>query len=209
MPRFATALATFALTVAFGATAIAQAPPAPTTRIRGTITSFTGGVLTVQAAATTYKVTIPENARVSWVVKTDLSAIGPNSYVGTVVVAQPDGSLRATEVSIFPENLRGAGEGARPWDTVPNGIMTNATVTTIAPTTVDKVSGRMMSLKYKDTEKQIFVPTNIPIVTSLPADKAALTPGAHVNILSATTGPDGNLTTTSVNVGKDGLVPPN
>ena len=62
-------LATLALTVAFGASAFAQAPPAPTTRIRGTITSFAGSVLTVQAAATTYKVTIPDNARVSWVVR--------------------------------------------------------------------------------------------------------------------------------------------
>lgn len=208
MPRFATALAALALTVAFGATAIAQAPPAPTTRIRGTITSFSGGVLTIQGAATTYKVTIPDNARIQWVVKTDLSSIGPNSYVGTIVVAQPNGSLRATEVSIFPENLRGVGEGARPWDTVPNGIMTNATVTTIAPTTVDKVDGRVMSLKYKDTEKQIFVPANVPIVTSMPADKSALTPGAHV-LINAATGPDGTMTPAGgVQVGKDGLIPP-
>jgi len=208
MPRFATTLATIALTVAFGATAFAQAPPAPTTRIRGTITSFTGGVLTVAAAASTYKVSIPDNARVSWVVKSDLSKIGPNSYVGTVVVAQPDGSLRATEVSIFPENLRGVGEGARPWDTVPNGIMTNATVQTIAPTTVEKVDGRMMALKYKDTEKQIFVPANVPIVTSIPADTTALVVGAHV-LLNATTGPDSTMTATGgIQVGKDGLVPP-
>ena len=74
-----------------------------TVRIRGTIASFDGSVLTVTGAASTYKVTLPDNARVSWVVKSDLSKIGPNSYVGTLVVAQPDGSLRATEVSIFPE----------------------------------------------------------------------------------------------------------
>ncbi|HEV8022417.1 MAG TPA: hypothetical protein VGP41_14175 [Candidatus Lustribacter sp.] len=208
MPRFATTLATLALTIAFGATAFAQAPPAPTTRIRGTITSFTGGVLTVQGAASTYKITIPDNARVSFVVKSDLSKIGPNSYVGTVVVAQPDGSLRATEVSIFPENLRGVGEGARPWDTAPGGIMTNATVQTIAPTTVAKVDGRMMDLKYKDTEKQIFVPANVPIVTSIPADPSAFTPGAHV-LINATTGADGTMTAAGgIQVGKDGLVPP-
>ena len=85
--------------------------------------------------------------------------------------------------------------------------MTNATVQTIAPTSVDKIDGRMMSLKYKDTEKQIFVPANVPIVTSVPADKTALVTGAHV-ILNATKGADGTLTTASVQVGKDGLIPP-
>jgi hypothetical protein len=207
MPRFATALATLALTVAFGATAFAQAPPAPTTRIRGTITSFTGGVLTVQAAAATYKVTIPDNARIQWIVKSALSNIGPNTYVGTVAIAQPDGSLRATEVQIFPEALRGVGEGTRPWDTLPNSSMTNATVTTIAPETVDKVSGQTMMVKYKDTERKVFVPAGVPIITYDTADKAALTPGAHV-IINATTAADGSMTTTGVQVGKDGLVPP-
>ena len=212
MPRFATALAAFGLVVTFGATAFAQAPPspaaAPTTRIRGTITSFTGGVLTVAGAAQTYKVTIPDNARVQWLQKATLANITPNTYVGTVAVPQPDGSLRAIEVQIFQEAQRGTGEGARPWDTVPNSSMTNATVTTIAPETVDKVQGQTLMLKYKDTEKKVFVPANAPIVAAVPADKSALTPGAHVIILSATAAPDGTFTTASISVGKDGLVPP-
>jgi hypothetical protein len=206
MSRVATLFAAIVLTVAFGASAFAQAP-APTTRIRGTITSFAGGVLTVQGAATSYKITIPDNARIQYIVKSDLSNIGPNTYVGTVAIAQPDGSLRATEIQIFPEVSRGVGEGTRPWDTLPNSSMTNATVTTIAPETVDKVSGQMLVVKYKDTEKKVFVPANAPIITYVNADKTALTTGAHV-LINATTGPDGNLTTTGVQVGKDGLTPP-
>jgi hypothetical protein len=62
-------------------------------------------------------------------------------------------------------------------------------------------------VKYKDTEKKVFVPANAPIITYEPADKAALTAGAHV-LINATTAPDGSLTTTGVQVGKDGLTPP-
>ncbi|MGA2393055.1 MAG: hypothetical protein ABSH03_06885 [Candidatus Lustribacter sp.] len=206
MARVASSFAIVALTAAFTAAAFAQAP-APTTRIRGTISSFAGGVLTVAGAASTYKVTIPDNARIQWIVKSDLASIGPNTYVGTVAVPQPDGSLRATEVQIFPEALRGVGEGSRPWDTIPNSSMTNATVETIAPQTVDKVSGQTLMVKYKDTEKKVFVPANAPIITYVTADKSALTPGAHV-IINATTAADGTLATTGVQVGKDGLVPP-
>jgi hypothetical protein len=214
MQRFASILTILTLTLTFGATAFAQTPPqgGPGTppqaaRIRGTITSFAGGVLTVQGVGQVYKVTVPDNARYSWVVKADLSKIGPNTYVGTVAVPQPDGTLRATEVQIFTEAQRGVGEGARPWDTVPNGTMTNATVTTIAPETVEKVDGRTMTVKYKDTEKKVFVPLNVPVVTSAPADATALTPGAHV-IVNGTKAADGSLTVTLIQIGKDGLTPP-
>jgi hypothetical protein len=214
MQRFASFVTTLTLTVTLGAAAFAQTPPqgaapapAQSARIRGTITSFAGGVLTVQGAGQVYKVTVPDNARYTWVVKTDLSKIGPNTYVGTVAVPQPDGTLRATEVQIFPEAQRGVGEGSRPWDTVPNGSMTNATVTTIAPETVDKVDGRTMTVKYKDTEKKVFVPLNAPIVTFTPADASALTPGAHL-IVNGTKAADGSITVSSIQIGKDGLTPP-
>src|ERR1700733_9245086 len=108
MPRYASLLASLALTVAFGATALAQAPP-DTVRVRGTITSLAGGVLTVQGAAQSYKIEIPDTVAVTLIVKSDLSKVGPNSFIGTVAVPQADGSLRATEVQIFPENLRGRG----------------------------------------------------------------------------------------------------
>jgi len=205
MPRFASSLAIVALTLAFGAAALAQAPP--TQRIRGTITSADGGVLTVQGAASTYKIAYPDNVRTTWVLKSDLSKIGPNTYIGTVAVPQPDGSLRATEVQVFPEAQRGVGEGQRPWDTIPNGSMTNGTVETIASTTVDKVDGRVMTVRYKDTEQKVFVPLNAPIVTFMPTDKTAFTTGAHV-IVTATKNSDGTYTAASVQVGQDGLVPP-
>jgi hypothetical protein len=214
MQRIASLFGAFTLTVAFGATALAQAPPpsaapapAPITRVRGTITSFAGGVLTVQGVGQVYKLTVPDNARYAWIVKSDFSKIAPNAYIATVAVPQPDGTMRATAVQIFPEAQRGVGEGIRPWDTVPNGLMTNATVTTVGTETVDKVDGRTMVVKYKDTEKKIFVPANVPIITLTPADPTALTPGAHLQV-NATKAADGSLIATSIQVGKDGLIPP-
>jgi hypothetical protein len=206
MPRFASVLATLALTCAVGATAFAQTPE--TVRVRGTIVSNAGGILTVQGAASTYKVAIPDNVAVTLIVKSDLANIGPNSFIGTVAVPQPDGTLKATEVQIFPEALRGRGEGSRPWDSVPNSSMTNATVDTIASATVDKVDGRFMTIKYKDGEKKVFVPANVPVITYVPGDKSALTPGQHVIILGAVKGADGSLSSSAVSVGKDGLTPP-
>jgi hypothetical protein len=205
MSRFASLLATLALTLSVANTAFAQS--GDSVRIRGTITSFAGGVLTVQGAATSYKVAVPDNVRVTWVEKSDISKIGPNTYIGTVAVPQPDGTLRAVEVQVFPEALRGVGEGSRPWDSVPNSSMTNATVDTIVDTKVDKLDGRTMSVKYKDGEKKVFIPANAPVVTFEPADKAALTAGAHV-IVMAVKAADGSYSAPSVQVGKDGLVPP-
>jgi hypothetical protein len=211
MRRLLSLCATLTVIAASSATAFAQSAPqagaAQPVRIRGTITSFAGGVLTVQGAAQAYKITVPDNARYSYIVKSDLSKIGPNTYVGTIAVPQPDGTMRATEVQIFSEAQRGVGEGSRLWDTVPNGFMTNATVATIAPETVDKIEGRTMTVKYQNTEKKVFVPLNVPIVTIQPADVSALTPGAHL-IVNGTKAADGTIAVTNTQVGKDGLTPP-
>jgi hypothetical protein len=203
MTRFATLAATLGLVIALGAAAFAQ----EAVRIRGTIVSLEGNTLTVRGAASTYNVALPENVRVTWIVKSELAKVGPNSYIGTVAVPQADGTLRATEVQLFPEAMRGVGEGSHPWDSIPNSSMTNATVDTIAETKVDKIDGRFMTVKYKDGEKKVFVPANVPVITYVPGDKAALTPGAHVIILGQKSA-DGSYSGANVNVGKDGLIPP-
>ena len=117
---------------------------------------------------------------------------------------QPDGTLRALEVLIFPESARGTGEGHRPWDLQPQSTMTNANVAkvTAAP------QGRMLTLRYKDGEKKVVVAEDAPVVTSAPADRSALVPGAHIFIVAAQREPDGTFTASRVTVGLDGLVPP-
>jgi hypothetical protein len=133
-----------------------------------------------------------------------LSDIKQNSFVGITAMPQPDGTQKAIEVHIFPEARRGAGEGYRPWDLVPNSTMTNANVEQL----VTAVDGPMLTMKYKDGEKKIQVPNNAAIVQFVNGDKADLKPGAKIFIAGGTKLPNGDIETAGVNVGKNGLTPP-
>jgi hypothetical protein len=175
-----------------------------TRRIRGDVAAIDGLKLTVVTRdREKVEIALDEKYVVTAVVKTDMSAIKPGSYVGTASMPQSDGGQRSLEVLVFPESGRGSGEGHYPWDLQPGSMMTNATVATV----VEAGQGRRMTLKYKDGEKVIDVPADAPIVTFEPGDRAMLKPGAHV-IVGAAPGPSGSLTASRISVGKDGLVPP-
>jgi hypothetical protein len=117
---------------------------------------------------------------------------------------QTDGSHRAIEVHIFPEAMRGTGEGHRPWDLMPKSTMTNANV----EQAVTGVDSRTLTLKYKDGEKKIVVPAEAAIVTYAPGEKSDLKPGVKIFIAGATKQPDGSLLAPRINFGKDGITPP-
>src|SRR5204862_5849891 len=85
-----------------------------TTMVRGTITSVSATTLAVQTDAGTTEVQVAEPLRVYERQPARLEDITPNTFIGVTTVKQPDGSDRATEIHIFPEELRGLGEGSRP-----------------------------------------------------------------------------------------------
>lgn len=172
-------------------------------RIRGTIDSVQGQSMQV-TSRTGQKMTLAlaPDLGVTAIVATKITDIQPNSYIGTAALPQPDGTLKALEVQVFPESMRGVGEGHRAWDVQPDSTMTNGTVGDVVGTT-----GRTLTLRYKGGEQKVFVPENAPIITYMPATAAMLTPGAHV-IITAVQKPDGTVVATRVGVGKDGLVPP-
>ena len=187
----------------FGLVALAAAQT-PTQRIRGDVVALDGTTLQVKTrSGEMLTVKLADNFGVSAVVKRDLSAVVPGTFIGTATVPRPDGTLQALEVLIFPEAARGSGEGHYPWDLQPGSMMTNATVFDVVA--VDAT--RRMTLKYKDGEKIVVVPPDAPIVTFEPGDRAMLVPGAHV-MFGAAKQPDGTLTAGRISVGKDGLVPP-
>jgi hypothetical protein len=107
------------------------------------------------------------------------------------------------EVHIFPEAMRGTGEGHRPYAPVPNSTMTNGT--SGAP--VAAVDGSTIMVKYKDGEKKIVVPPGTPIVRYEIGGASDLKPGAHFAVLAATKKPDGSYEAARINVGRDGVVP--
>ncbi len=183
-----------------GAASAADGTPV---RVRGTIDQVEGSVLHLTGrAGEKLTVTMAAGVKIAEVSKIDISAIKPNSYIGTAAAPLPNGDLKALEVHVFPESMRGTGDGHHPFDLGPNSTMTNGTVGSVVGT-----SDRTLTVKYAGGEKQVIVPADVPIVTFEPGTIDEIKPGAKV-ILFALKAADGSLSTERVNVGKDGLTPP-
>jgi hypothetical protein len=192
-----------AIVVASFLFAIAQQPPSPS-RVRGAIESVDGDVLSVKSrSGEDVKLRMTGDVRVVGIIKISLSDIKLGSFVGTTTVPGPDGRQNAVEVHVFPEDMRGTGEGSRPYDLRPNSTMTNATVAE----TVAGNDGQTLMIKYKDGEKKVVVAPDTPVVTYVPADKSDLKRGAKI-IAFVKQLPDGSFETNRISVGRDGLTPP-
>jgi hypothetical protein len=195
-------LAALAL-IAVSSHAIAQQPPTPS-RVRGTIEGVDGDVLTVKSrSGEDVKLHMTADMKVVGIIKISLAEIKVGSFVGATTVPGPDGAQNAVEVHVFPEAMRGTGEGSRPYDLRPNSTMTNATVAE----SVAGNDGHTLTVKYKDGEKKVVVGPDTPVVTYVPADKSDLKAGAKV-IAFMKQLPDGSFETNRVSVGRDGLTPP-
>jgi hypothetical protein len=182
----------------------ALAQTAPPTRIRGTITAVDAQTLTVKSRdGQTLEIKLNEPLAVASVKKVDLASVVPGSYIGTATRPGPNGSLNAIEVLVFPEAMRGAGEGHYAWDLEPQSTMTNGTVSGV----VGAASGRELSVTYKGGSNTVTVPPDVPVVTFAPAERADLKVGATV-FLGATKNAEGQLTASRVTVSKDGVAPP-
>ncbi|GEP08191.1 metal ABC transporter permease [Methylobacterium gnaphalii] len=205
---------------------------APPERVRGTIESTDGTTLTLkQDDGTSKTVSLAQDTTYSSVVKASLDQIKDGVFVGTAT--KGDNPPTALEVVLFPEALRGTGEGHYAWDEIQDttasgtskvkSSRTNGTVkaatggapkvkSSMTNGTVAKSSGasgtKTLTVTYgKDGGTQtITVPPSAPIVTFEPADATVLKPGAKVFVVAASE--DGKLSAKRVAVGKDGLRPP-
>jgi hypothetical protein len=183
--------------------AFAQKPPVPT-RVRGAIESVDGDILTVKSrGGEDVKLHMTGDMKVVGIIKISMADIKVGSFIGATTVPGPDGKQNALEVHVFPEDMRGTGEGSRPYDLRPNSTMTNATVAE----SVAGNDGHSLMVKYKDGEKKVEVLPDTPVVTYVPADKSDLKAGAKV-IAFMKQLPDGSFETNRVSVGRDGLTPP-
>lgn len=197
-------LASLAVVSVLASSAWAQQSPTPT-RIRGTIEGVDGSMLSIKTReGSEVKVKMTDDLKVIGIAKTTLSEIKPGSYIGVSAMPQPDGSQKAFAIHIFPEAMRGAAEGHRPWDQRPNSTMTNATVAE----TVAGVDGQVINVKYKDGEKKVVVPPDAAIVAFADGEKSEIKPGAKIIIFGAKKLDDGSLETNRIGVGRDGITPP-
>ena len=187
---------------ATSAAVLAQTPP---TRIRGTLEQVDGNLLTIKArSGEVMKVKVPDNVVVVGIAKASMADIGNGKFIGTTTVGQKDGALVAEEVHIFPESMRGTGEGHRDWDLRPESKMTNANVAAVK----NMGDGRVMTVQYKGGEKQVLVTPRTAVVSFEPATRSELKPGTGVFINNAERQPDGTYTAPRVNVGLRGQNPP-
>ena len=173
------------------------------TRLRGKIDTVSGDTLNLTLRnGSKASAKLPADVRVIWITVAKPSDIEKGSYIGTAAIPQPDGTLKALEIQVFPPSMRGIGEGSRPFDLTPQSTMTNGTIGSMVA-----ANGRTITITYKGGEKKVIVPDDVPFVSYAPADRSALTPGANV-IVSGTKAADGTMNAASVSVGQNGLVPP-
>ncbi len=185
--------------------AVAQNPPAsPPTRIRGTVEKLDGHALTVKSRdGQLVTVTLAPNVSVAYLVKENLGDIKAGDFVASTSMKGTDGKNHSVELRIFPEAMRGLGEGQYAWDLAPESLMTNATVSGVtgAP------QGQTLKVTYKGGELELVVGPDTPILSYGSGDMSLLKPGAAVFIV-AQKQPDGSLTAARVTAEKNGVKPP-
>jgi hypothetical protein len=199
------------LGVVCGSVLLIASASAQNVRVRGTIEQVDGPVLTVKSReGQSLKVKLADDAKVVAMVKAQLADIKPGSFVGSTAMPEDNGHWQAVEVHIFPEAMRGTGEGDRPFDYRPKSTMTNGTVGGVSggsgAAAVEKTEGTTITLKYKEGEKKIDVVPATVIYTYASGSKDELKPGAVVNA-AATKQPDGSLMSARINVAR-GVNPP-
>lgn len=187
-------VAAFAL---FSVPALAQAP----VRLNGTIAAVGPDRLEVKTDDGTKSVALPGNVRIGAVKDRTLESIKPGEFVASAALRGRDGKLHAQELRIFPEALRGSGEGHRPMSG-PEQSMTNATVDGVA----EASGGRDLHVRYPGGEQTIEVAPDVRVVELIVGDRSLLVPGAAVTIRATRNA--GELTAVSIQAEKDGVKPP-
>lgn len=176
---------------------------APPPRTRGVVTGVNGDTVTLRT-----RFGGPATLRISadtgfvGASKSSLAEVKPGRFIGTAATPGPRGTLRASEVTIFPDSMRGAGEGHYAWDLGKSSSMTNGTIGTVTAST--KLT---MTVSYKGGEKTLVVPDDVPVVDLEAGDRSLLQPGVHVVAIGPKSA-DGTVQATRVIVGEKGVVPP-
>jgi hypothetical protein len=181
----------------------AQAEDAKPTRVRGAITAVDGNLLTMHSnRGEDLQINLTKDTQVRGVTLAQVSEIKPGSYIGSAAVPQPDGTLKALEVHVFPPEMAGTGDGHRAFDLGKDSTMTNGSVGDLVTS-----NGRTITVNYKGGQKKIVIPDDVPIVNLVPADRSLLKPGVKV-VLQAQKTDDGALNAVSISAGENGVTPP-
>jgi len=176
-----------------------------TVRIRGTVERIEGTVYVVKNrdGAEVKLTTVVDNPLFVAIVPAKMADIKQGMFVGSAGMMQEDGTQKAIEVHIFPESMRGTGEGHYDWDLLPKSKMTNANV----EQAVNSVNGQELSVKYKDGEKKLLVTPETVVVTYEFGKREEIVPGTKIFVAAAKKQPDGTLQTPRITYGRNGQGP--
>lgn len=184
----------------------ALAQEAPVVAVRGTIEAVADdaanlSVRTRSGEAATVR--LKPSTSVTLVVPATLADVKPGLFIGVAALPGAEGVQNALEVHIFPETMRGTGEGFRQFDLAPGSTMTNGAV----EARIDGVDGPKLTVTYKGGQQTIIVDKSTPIVAFAPGARGDLKAGAAI-IARAVKAADGAYEAMRILVGKDGLTPP-
>ena len=179
---------TLLVSLSISITTFAQNAPSPI-RVRGVIEQVDTQSITIkERRGEIIKIAMPPNLNITEVYPIKMSDIQENSFIGTATMTSFSGRLEALEVLVFPETMRGTGEGHYAWDLMPGSMMTNA------------------KLEYKGGSQVVYVPESAPIVTFRPGSPALLV--SQANAILTVVEKDGQVSLLRITVGKDGFKPP-
>jgi len=169
----------------------AQAAP-PISGVKGKLVAVTHDSISIQTQSGVVRVAIKQPLTTYRQVPSDLSHVTSSSYVGVASVKEPDGTEMATQIKIFPPELRGAGEGSSMMDAAPGAMihsrMTNGSVSRpvsamshsrMTNGTVHMGNGTTLVVQYQDGTQTISVPADVPVTQVVP-ETVKLVPGDTV-----------------------------
>jgi hypothetical protein len=186
----------------------AQTAP-PISGVKGKLVAVTHDSISIQTQSGVVRVAIKQPLTTYRQVPSDLSHVTSSSYVGVASVKEPDGTEMATQIKIFPPELRGAGEGSSMMDAAPGAMthsrMTNGSVlrpvsatshSRMTNGTVHMGNGTTLVVQYQDGTQTISVPAGVPVTQVVP-ETVNLVPGDTV-YAATTKQSNGTLTTNKI-----------
>ncbi len=193
-----------ALALAVGASNFAFAQTTAVVKARGTIEAITGDVLSVATRDGVKRdVHLRAMTRISLAMKASRDDLKPNAFIGVTAAPDANGGLKVLEIHIFPESLRGTGEGSRAYDLAPGSSMTNGA---LSPR-VGALDGGELTVNYAGGAKTVRLPPDAPIVAVGPGVRDDVKLGAGI-VATGAQADDGGLNAAYIVVGKDGVMPP-
>lgn len=174
-----------------------------TQRIAGTFVTITDADATLQPDGDAMiRVSLAPGLNVARLEKATMAELKPGAFVGVGARPQKDGTQQAVQIVIFPESMRGVGEGHRAWGVMPEATMTNGAIAE----TVQSVDGPHFSLSYKGGAQRVTTPANASILALRLVSRAELKPGSRGQVV-ATKQADGSLSVGRVTLWADGVTP--